>query len=394
MPSSATDTFSAADTASTPIRLLDAEGRFVEDDRNAEFAAVARALSDDQLLALHRDMVVTRRFDHAASNLQRQGQLGLWAPSHGQEAAQVGSAHALRDQDHVFPSYREHAVALTRGVEPLEILQVFRGNKHGGWDPDERGNTHIYTLVIGSQALHATGYAMGQKLDGVVGTGDPAVDACSIVYYGDGATSQGDVNEAYVFAASNQAPVVFFLQNNHWAISVPVTVQSRTPLFERARGFGIPSIHVDGNDVLASYAVSLAATDAARGGGGPRFIEADTYRIGAHTSSDDPTKYRGDDELAGWVARDPIARSEKYLRSRGVDESWLSAIDQEAEDVAADARRGIVGLVGPDAEAMFDRVYREPHPLIDEQRAWIRAYEESYGESSAANGTAAKGSTR
>jgi len=370
--------FSAAVPATDTIRLLDVDGRFVEDDTNAEFAAVARALTDDELLALHRDMVVTRRFDHAAANLQRQGQLGLWVPSHGQEAAQVGSVHALREQDHVFPSYREHAVALTRGVEPLEIISVFRGLRHGGWDPDERGNTHIYTLVIGSQALHATGYAMGQRLDGAVGTGDPDVDACSIVYYGDGATSQGDVSEAYVFAASANAPVVFFLQNNHWAISVPVSVQSPTPLVDRPRGFGIPSVHIDGNDVLAAYTTTKVAADDARSGRGPRFIEAETYRIGAHTSSDDPSKYRGEDELARWVARDPIARSEKYLRARGVDESWLTAIDQEADDVAADVRNGTPRLQEPSIDAMFDSVYREPHPLMDEQRAWLHAYEKGY----------------
>jgi 2-oxoisovalerate dehydrogenase E1 component alpha subunit len=325
-------------------------------------------------------MVVTRRFDHAAANLQRQGQLGLWVPSHGQEAAQVGSVHALRPQDHVFPSYREHAVALSRGVQPMEIIGVFRGLRHGGWDPDARGNTHIYTLVIGSQALHATGYAMGQRLDGAVGTGDPDVDACTIAYYGDGATSQGDVNEAYVFAASTEAPVVFFLQNNHWAISVPVSTQSRTPLVERPRGFGIPSVHIDGNDVLAAYTTSLSATQDARDGKGPRFIEAETYRIGAHTSSDDPSKYRADAELAAWAQRDPIVRFEKYLRARGASDAAFAAIDEQAEDVAADVRRNTPLLQAPPMSDMFDRVYREPHPLMDEQQQWLRDYEAAYAD--------------
>ncbi|WIE61908.1 thiamine pyrophosphate-dependent dehydrogenase E1 component subunit alpha [Curtobacterium sp. MCLR17_032] len=367
--------FRAAAPATTPVQLLDPEGRFVETDENAELAAVARALPDETLLAMHRQMVLTRRFDHAAGNLQRTGQLGLWAPSHGQEAAQVGSAFALRPQDHLFPSYREHAVVMQRGVEPMEIISLFRGQAHGNWDPDARGNTHIYTLVIGAQTLHATGYAMGQALDGVVGTGDPDVDACSIVYFGDGATSQGDVNEAYVFAASHSAPVVFFLQNNHWAISVPVSVQSPTPLVDRPRGFGIPSIKVDGNDVLASYAASLVATDHARSGQGPAFVEAETYRIGAHTSSDDPTRYRGDDELAGWVARDPITRSETYLRSKGVTDAQFAEFDAEGEQIAADIRTRTSALQDPPMEAMFDNVYREPHPRIDEQRAWLRDYE-------------------
>ncbi|OEI68935.1 pyruvate dehydrogenase [Curtobacterium sp. ER1/6] len=350
----------------------------METDENAEYAAVARAIPDETLLAMHRRMVLTRRFDHAGHNLQRTGQLGLWVPSHGQEAAQVGSVFALRDQDHVFPSYREHAVTMHRGVEPMEIIAMYRGQTHGGWDPDERGNTHISTLVIGSQTLHATGYALGQKLDGDVGTGDPDRDACTIVYFGDGATSQGDVNEAYVFAASTQAPVVFFLQNNHWAISVPVSVQSPTPLVDRPRGFGIPSVRVDGNDLLASYTASLVATDHARSGQGPAFVEAETYRIGAHTSSDDPTRYRLDDELASWVERDPIARSAAYLRSRGVTDEQLARFDEEGEDIAADVRRATVALTPPSVDVMFDNVYREPHPVTTAQKAWLEQYEAGY----------------
>ncbi|MFJ3028065.1 thiamine pyrophosphate-dependent enzyme [Curtobacterium sp. NPDC087080] len=370
--------FHAAAPATATVRILDLEGRFVETDENAEYAAVARAIPDETLLAMHRRMVLTRRFDHAGHNLQRTGQLGLWVPSHGQEAAQVGSVFALRAQDHVFPSYREHAVTMHRGVEPMEIIAMYRGQTHGGWDPDERGNTHISTLVIGSQTLHATGYALGQQLDGDVGTGDPDRDACTIVYFGDGATSQGDVNEAYVFAASTKAPVVFFLQNNHWAISVPVSVQSPTPLVDRPRGFGIPSVRVDGNDVLASYTASLVATDHARSGKGPAFVEAETYRIGAHTSSDDPTRYRLDDELASWVERDPIARSAAYLRSRGVTDEQLARFDEEGEDIAADVRRATVALTPPSVDVMFDNVYREPHPVTTAQKAWLEQYEAGY----------------
>lgn len=370
--------FRAAAPESTTVRLLDPEGRLVETDENAEYAAAARAIPQETLLAMHRRMVLTRRFDHAGHNLQRTGQLGLWVPSHGQEAAQVGSVFALRAQDHVFPSYREHAVTMHRGVEPMEIIAMYRGQTHGGWDPDERGNTHISTLVIGSQTLHATGYALGQQLDGVVGTGDPDVDSCSIVYFGDGATSQGDVNEAYVFAASTKAPVVFFLQNNHWAISVPVTTQSPSPLVDRPRGFGIPSVRVDGNDVLASYTASVVATDHARSGQGPAFVEADTYRIGAHTSSDDPSRYREDDELAEWVRRDPISRSAAYLRSLGVTDAQLAVFDEEGEDIAADVRRRTVALTPPSIDVMFQNVYREPHPTVADQQAWLERYEAGY----------------
>src|SRR5690606_31187807 len=230
---------------------------------------------------------------------------------------------------------------------------------------------------IGSQTLHATGYAYGILLDGLSGTGDPENDQAVIVYFGDGATSQGDVSEALTFAASWQTPQVFFLQNNHWAISVPVATQSRTPLYRRGDGFGVPSLQLDGNDVLASYLVTRRMLDEARAGSGPRLIEALTYRIGAHTSSDDPTKYRDADELAAWGARDPITRYETWLRGRGEGDAFFSEVAVEAEDFAADIRRRTLELAPPPAESMFAHVYAEPHPERDAQRAWLADYEAS-----------------
>ena len=197
-------------------------------------------------------------------------------------------------------------------------------------------------------------------------------------YFGDGATSQGDVSEALVFAASYQTPQVFFLQNNHWAISVPVTRQSRTPLYLRGAGFGIRSTQIDGNDVLASYAVTAAHLDAARSGEGPGFIEALTYRIGAHTTSDDPTKYRADDELNAWVARDPIDRFETYLRSKGAGDDFFAEIAQEGEDLAADVRKRTFALGTPEPSLMFAHVYSEPHPLMREQEQWLADYEAAF----------------
>ena len=208
-------------------------------------------------------MVLVRRFDNEATSLQRQGELALYAQCLGQEAAQIGSGRALAPQDQVFPSYREHGVAYTRGVDLADVLRLFRGIDHGGWDPTAFG-FHLYTLVIGSHTLHATGYAMGLQRDGAVGTGDPARDSAVVTYFGDGSTSQGDVNEALVFAAVNNAPVVFFCQNNQWAISEPTSKQSRVPLADRGPGFGIPSVRVDGNDVLATYAVTAEALERAR----------------------------------------------------------------------------------------------------------------------------------
>ncbi|ROS57955.1 pyruvate dehydrogenase E1 component alpha subunit [Frigoribacterium sp. PhB160] len=366
------------------VQLLTPSGELTQSDESAEFLPLVEALSDDQLRAMHRDMVLTRRFDVEAAALARQGQLALWVPSHGQEGAQVGLAHATRPHDHLFPSYREHAVALSRGVDPVDILRLLRGHTHGGWNPAEHHNFHVYTLVIGSQTLHATGYAMGLTLDGKAGTGDVETDQAVVTFFGDGATSQGDVSEALVFAASFQTPELFFLQNNQWAISVPVSRQSRTPLVHRAGGFGIPGTQIDGNDVLAAYAVSRRDLDAARTGGGPRFIEAMTYRVGAHTSSDDPTKYRTDDELQGWIARDPITRFEAFLRGRGEGQQFFDDLGTECDDLGADVRRRTVELPKPEVGLMFDHVYSEPHPLMREQKEWLAHYEQSFGPAATA----------
>ncbi|PPH57233.1 pyruvate dehydrogenase (acetyl-transferring) E1 component subunit alpha [Rathayibacter sp. AY1D7] len=371
----------ATSTESPTVQFLSADGRFSPTPAAEQYASYLDGVDEAQHRSFYREMAVVRRFDTEAANLQRQGQLGLWVPSHGEAAAQVGSSFALRTQDQVFPSYREHVVGKIRGIDLLGVLALLRGTTHGGWDPTDptNGNFHLYTLVLGSQALHATGYAMGLTLDGATGTGDPEKDAAVVVYFGDGASSQGDVSEAMVFAASYQAPEVFFLQNNHYAISVPVATQSRSPLYLRSSGFGIPGVQIDGNDVLASYAVTAKHLQDARSGGGPQFIEALTYRIGAHTSSDDPTKYRTDDELASWVAKDPITRFAAFVRSEGVEQSVFDEGDEEAKDFASDIRRRLLALEVPPTGVMFDHVYSEPHVLVEEQKAWLQRYEESFG---------------
>jgi 2-oxoisovalerate dehydrogenase E1 component alpha subunit len=366
------------------LQLLSPDGSILAGEAADRYLPYIEKLGDEQLREFHRVMVVTRAIDLEATNLQRQGQMALWVPSLGQEAAQVGSGFALRAQDHVFPSYREHAVGIIRGIDPLDIVRLLRGLTHGGWDADTHGNFHIYTLVLGSQTLHATGFAMGLTLDGVTATGDAEVDQAVITYFGDGATSQGDVNEALVFAASYQTPELFFLQNNQWAISVPVARQSRTPLYLRAGGFGIPGIQVDGNDVLVSYAASREYLDEARAGGGPRFIEAVTYRMGAHTSSDDPTKYRTDEETARWAALDPIARFERYLRGRGETDAFFAELAAEAAETADDLRKRTIVLESPPSDLMFDFVYSEPHPVVAEQKRWLADYEASFADGEAA----------
>jgi pyruvate dehydrogenase E1 component alpha subunit len=281
------------DDGSELVQLLTPEGERVE---HPDYSL---DLSDEDYRALYRDLVLVRRIDVEATALQRQGELGIWASLLGQEAAQVGSGRALLPQDFAFPTYREHGVAWCRDVDPLHLLGLFRGASLGGWDPNEH-NFNLYTIVIGSQTLHATGYAMGMQRDGA--------DAATIAYFGDGASSQGDVNEAFVWGAVFNAPIVFFCQNNQWAISEPLEKQSRIPLYKRALGFGFPGVRVDGNDVLATLAVTRAALDNAREGNGPTLVEAFTYRMGAHTTSDDPTRYRLSSELEAWKLKDPIER--------------------------------------------------------------------------------------
>ncbi|MGW9166033.1 thiamine pyrophosphate-dependent dehydrogenase E1 component subunit alpha [Agromyces sp. NPDC055658] len=366
------------DFTAPTVQLLTPEGQLRPTPEAEPYLPLVEALDDTTLQRFYRDMAVSRRLDLTGANLQRQGQLALWVPSHGQEAAQVGSAHAARPQDHLFPSYREHIVGMIRGLDPVGILALLRGVTQGGWNPDESGNFHLYTLVLASQTLHATGYAMGLQFDGATATGDPESDAAVLVYYGDGSTSQGDASEALVFAASYQTPQVFFVQNNQWAISVPVSRQSRSPLSLRGAGFGMPSVRIDGNDVLVSYAVTRQSLEEARAGEGPSFIEALTYRMGAHTTADDPTKYRTDDEVAYWAERDPITRYRTWLEGRGASAAFFDEVDQEAADLSADVRRRTLELEAPTRETIFSHVYSEPHPLMTEQLAWLDAFETSF----------------
>src|SRR5690606_36801306 len=336
------------------VQLIDAEGTRLS---NPRFDPWVADVTDDQLVDLLEDMVAIRRIDTEATALQRQGELGLWPPLLGQEAAQVGSARALRSDDFIFPSYRENGVAYCRGVDYGDLLRIWRGHAHGGWAPSEH-NMAIPAVIIGAQTLHATGYAMGIKHDGD--------DPVAITYFGDGATSQGDVNEAMIFAASFQVPVVFFCQNNHWAISESVTLQARKHISDRAPGFGIPSIRVDGNDVLAVMDATRIALGRARSGEGPTFIEAVTYRMGPHTTSDDPTRYRSNEELAEWAAKDPIMRLEKLLDARGALTDEVKArVSSKADAVAAELRTACITMPDPAALSVFDHVYAEENPWLE-----------------------------
>ena len=349
------------------VQMLTPEGERVGDER---FESYVADVGVDDLKGYYRDMVLVRRFDREANALQRQGQLGIWVPLLGQEAAQIGCGRAMAPQDMAFPSYREHGIAWCRGIDPTELLGIFRGTDHGSWDPLSVG-MHLYTIVIGNQCLNATGWAMGSKLAGKVGEGGPDSDSeATVCFFGDGATSQGDVHEACVWAAVYDAPLVFFCQNNQWAISEPTERQTRVPLYKRAQGYGFPGIRVDGNDVLATLAVTRWALEQCRTGNGPVLIEAFTYRMDAHTTTDDVTRYRLADQVETWKLKDPIERLRVYLvRHEDVGHEFFAGIDAEAAEFAARLREFCFAMPDPPPSRIFDNVYAEESPVLAAQRA-------------------------
>ena len=349
-----------------PLRLLAEDGTRRSD---AQLDPYLRDVDQEKLVALLHDMTVIRALDDEAVALQRQGELGLWPPLRGQEAAQIGLARALPETDFFFTSYRENGIAWCRGVEPAEMLSVWRGTTLSGWDPFAR---HMATpqVIIGAQTHHAVGHAMATSARGE--------DRISVACFGDGAMSQGDVNEAMVFASSFRVPVLFFCQNNHYAISEPVALQSTVPLSHRPAGFGIPSLRVDGNDVLAVHAATRLAAERIRSGAGPLFLEAVTYRIGPHTTSDDPTRYRDEDELAAWRRRDPLLRLERHLEQLGAPVEELRAEAARRGQEAADALHAAVPQIPtPSPESLFDHVLTTETAQLARQREQLAALEAS-----------------
>ncbi|MFD3688140.1 thiamine pyrophosphate-dependent dehydrogenase E1 component subunit alpha [Nocardiopsis sp. NPDC058631] len=348
------------------VRFLDSEGVY------RDHPELGTVFDGEEVRGLYRDMALVRRLDTEALALARQGELAVWTPLRGQEAAQVGSARALRPGDMAFPTYRDHGVAWCRGVPPEDMLAHFRGVAHSGWDSG-RYRLHPYSVVVGSHALHAVGYAMGAVLQG-------STDA-AVAYLGDGAMSQGDVNEAFVWAAARRAPVVFVCQNNQWAISEPVSRQSTVPLARRAEGFGFPGVRVDGNDVLACLAVTRAALERARAGHGPTLVEAHTYRMGPHTSSDDPRRYRPAAEEEDWLRRDPLSRLRTHLlRTDAGARGFTESVERECEELAATLRRRCRALPDPGVEEIWAHAYADPHPIAAQERDWFTGYLDSFEE--------------
>ena len=338
-----------------PVQLVAPDGAPTSEDR------YTRDLPPETLSWLYELMVATRGLDGEFTNLQRQGELALFASCRGQEAAQIGAAACLRKTDWLFPQYREIGAFLLRGITPAQMGAVWRGKWHGGLGFTERCCAPI-SIQIGTHGLHAVGAAMGAQRLGE--------DSVTLAFLGDGATSEGDAHEALNFAAVFKAPCVFFVQNNQWAISTPVSHQMAAPsIAHRAVGYGMPGIRVDGNDVLACYAVMAEAAQRAREGGGPTLIEAITYRMGPHTTSDDPTRYRSADEVDHWLALDPIARYRTYLQNAGVwNERLEERVEARSKRLRSELRESVVGADDFDVAEMFDTVYHDITPELVRQR--------------------------
>jgi 2-oxoisovalerate dehydrogenase E1 component alpha subunit len=320
----------------------------------------------ETMLRLHRTMRVVRAVDRQSILLTRQGQLAVYPSSHGQEAAQVGSVLALREQDWLFPSYRETVAIVARGVPPVEAMPLFKGTWHAGWDP-HRYRVMPHCTPIATQCLHAAGLAMAART-----AGD---DVVALAFIGDGGTSEGDFSEALNFAAVYSAPAIFLVQNNGYAISVPLSNQSKAPtMAHKGVGYGMPGVRVDGNDALAVHAAMTAAVERASSGGGPTLIEAMTYRMEAHTTADDDTRYRSKDEVEAWRRRDPIQRLERHLVAAGLlDDAALADVEAEAKAVALEFRTGMFDAPHGDPLEMFSHVYVDPPAELLAQRDALRA---------------------
>ncbi|WP_319447965.1 MULTISPECIES: pyruvate dehydrogenase (acetyl-transferring) E1 component subunit alpha [unclassified Mycobacterium] len=348
------------DVEMEPIQLVAPDGTPTPETR------YRRDLPPETLSWLYESMVVTRELDIEFVNLQRQGELALFASCRGQEAAQVGAAAALRKTDWLFPQYRELGAFLVRGISPAQMGAVWRGRWHGGLEFTKKCCAPI-SIQIGTQGLHAVGAAMAAERLGE--------DSVTVAFIGDGATSEGDVHEALNLASVFKTPCVFYVQNNQLAISTPTSRQLAGPsIAHRAIGYGMPGIRVDGNDVLACYAVMAAASARARGGGGPTLIEALTYRMGPHTTSDDPTRYRTEDDVEHWRARDPISRYRTYLESVGV---WSERLEERTATRSArlrsELRRAMIEEPDIDVTEVFDTVYHDITPELMRQRDGLAA---------------------
>jgi pyruvate dehydrogenase E1 component alpha subunit len=351
--------------ARRPIQMVDQDGSLNPHTEQGaqpghEYALPGAA----ELLAAYEQLVVGRRVNDQNSALVRQGRMAVYPSSHGQEACQVAAALCLAEGDWLFPTYRDSVAVMARGVDPVQAMTLFRGDWHGGYDP-ARHKVGIQCTPLTTQLLHGVGVAHAAKLRGE--------DTVVLAMCGDGATSEGDFHEALNFAAVFHLPVVFLVQNNQYAISVPLAHQSVAPsLAHKAVGYGMAGERVDGNDVVALLAVLGRAVKLAREGSGPFLVEAHTYRMQAHTNADDATRYRQDSEVAQWAVRDPLKRMQGYLTGRGLlDDDGAARIAEKAEAVAAQLRDGLGEDVPVDPQDLFRYVFSTPTPQLQEQSALL-----------------------
>jgi len=343
-----------------PLQLIDQDGLPGENPGGLALP------TPDVLRELHRRMVLGRRFDSEATALTKQGRLAVYPSSHGQDACQVGAVLALRDQDWLFPTYRDSVALLTRGLPAEKALTLLRGDWHCGYDPYEYRVAPQCT-PLATNTLHAVGLAYAARLK--------KQDQVALALLGDGATSEGDTHEALNFAAVWKAPVVFLIQNNGYAISVPLAKQTAAPaLAAKGIGYGVPSLLIDGNDAAAVYAAVRASIERAADGAGPTLIEAVTYRIEAHTNADDATRYRTDAEVSAWLERDPIARLAAYLKTKNLlDDAAAGRLAAEAEQLAGELRDRMNTDVSVDPAELFEHVYAQPTAALERQRAALLA---------------------
>ncbi|HEX4728063.1 MAG TPA: pyruvate dehydrogenase (acetyl-transferring) E1 component subunit alpha [Jatrophihabitans sp.] len=335
-----------------PRRLIEPDGQ-----RSGQ----SETMPDDATLReLYRRMVIGRRFDSQATALTKQGRLAVYPSARGQEACQIGAVTAMAERDWLFPTYRDSMAMASRDINPVEVLTLLRGDWHCGYDPYLH-RTAPQCTPLATNGLHAVGLAHAARLAGE--------DTVAVAFLGDGATSEGDTHEALNIASVWQAPVVFLVQNNGYAISVPLAKQTHAEyLADRGIGYGMPGVLIDGNDAAMVHTAMTEAIDRARAGGGPTLIEALTYRIEAHTNADDASRYRTDSEVTEWLARDPIDRLQKYMQTQGIlDETAIAELADEAEEKAGRLRSAMNSDPVTDPAELFVHVYQEPTRALRRQ---------------------------
>ncbi len=371
------------------LKVLDTATREAGSSRQAGKSgkggvALPKGLDDAKLLAMYRLMLTTRLLDDRAMKLQRQGRIGFYVPSIGQEACAVGSAFVLGAKDWCYPSYREPGAALTLGVPIQDIVNEWYGNAEDttkGRQMPVHYSFAKYRFVsisspIGTQIVQAAGCAMGMQIK--------KEKAFAITYFGDGATSSNDFHAGLNFGAVYKAPVIFFCSNNQWAISCPLSQQTASEtIAQKSIAYGMPGVRVDGNDVLAVYQATLEAAERCRRGEGPTLIEALTFRLGPHSSSDDPTRYRPTKEVEDWKAKDPIERLKAFLVKRGtLDAKSEAAIAEEINDAIAAAVKHAESVPMPASSTMFDDVYGTMPKNLKEQQQRLQQLEQTAGAAS------------